>query len=149
MSKAIQALLSGMLITFILDFFLFLGIDLHYIKALNIDVYYNILFADHQNAFIFFTLSIILGYLVMYKSNKIAITVIAILSVFSFSSLLEPIGYALGESMLMYKGVRLQTTKFSYYGDVYYDGRNIVTFYDYNFKKVLKLDKNKIVGEYK
>jgi len=149
MSKAVQALLIGMLITFILDFFLFLGIDLHYIKAFNIDVYYNILFADHQNTFIFFTLSILLGYFVMYKSTKIAISIVAVFSVFSFSSLLEPIGYTLGESMLMYEAVHIKTTKFSYYGDIYYDGRDIVTFYDYNFEKVLKLDKNKIVGEYK
>ncbi len=149
MSKLMQALLSGMLITFILDFFLFLGIDTHYIKALNIDIYYNILFADNQNIFLYFIVSGILGYLLLYKSNKLAFSVIGILTLLSFSTLIEPIGYTIGKSMLMHQGVRVQTKKFSYYGDIYYDGRDRVTFYDYNFKKVLKLEKNKIIGEYK
>ena len=51
MSKLIQALLTGIFITFILDFFIFLGIKQNYIDFYEIDVYYNILFADHQNIF--------------------------------------------------------------------------------------------------
>ncbi|MNO07208.1 hypothetical protein D3C81_2293080 [compost metagenome] len=50
--------------------------------------------------------------------------------------------------MLMKKDITLQTDKFAYHGDLYYDGRKTVTFYDYELKKVLNIDKNKIKGQY-
>ena len=53
MNKLFQAFLTGVFFTFILDFFLFLGIFLNYIKYYEIDLYYNILFADHQNIYIY------------------------------------------------------------------------------------------------
>ena len=49
MSKSVQALLSGLFITFLLDFFLFLGIFQNYIRVHEIDLYYNILFVDNQS----------------------------------------------------------------------------------------------------
>jgi len=67
---------------------------------------------------------------------------------FSFSTLIPPIGKALGEMMLMKKNVMLTTDKFSYHGDIYYNGRKTVTFYDYDLKKLLNLDKNKMKGQY-
>jgi len=53
MSKIVQMILSGMFFTFILDFFLFLGVKETYIDSHGIKLYYNILFADNQNIFIF------------------------------------------------------------------------------------------------
>ena len=70
MSKLVQALLTGIFITFILDFFIFLGIKQNYIDYYEIAVYYNILFADHQNIFIFISSSIALGLMVTYLHNK-------------------------------------------------------------------------------
>ena len=48
----------------------------------------------------------------------------------------------------MKKDVVLNMQKYSYQGDILYDGREYITFYDYRFKKVLELEKNKIIGEY-
>lgn len=148
MSNIIQALLSGMFFTFILDFFIMLGIKLNYTDFYGVPVYYNILFADHQNFFLFFFFSIILGYLVIYANTKIAIIVIGSFFVLSSATLIPPIGKAVGEMMLMKKNITLQTDKFSYHGDLYYDGRKTVTFYDYELKKVLNIDKSKIKGRY-
>jgi hypothetical protein len=148
MSKVIQALLSGMFFTFILDFFVILGIKVNYIDFYGVHVYYNILFADHQNFFLFFFLSIILGYLVIYTNTKTALIVIGSLFMLSFSTLIPPIGKAVGEMMLMKKDVTLKTDKFSYHGDIYYDGRKTITFYDNELKKVIILNKNKIQGQY-
>ena len=146
MSKVFQAILSGMFVTFILDFFLFLSVDLHYIKKHEIDIYYNILFADNQNFILFFALSFFLGYLIIYTSNRIALSVVGVFTILTFATLIESVGERAGEALFMRKGVHIKTDKFSYYGDIYYKGRAFVTFYDYNFKKVLKLDKNKIVS---
>ena len=102
MSKAIQALLSGMFFTFFLDFFIFLGIKQNYIDFYEIDLYYNILFADHQNIYIFFILSIMLGFIITYINKaKVSIAIIGFLSILSLLTLVPTIGYFVGKSMLM------------------------------------------------
>jgi len=146
MNKAIQALLTGMFITFILDFFLFLGILLNYIDFYKVDLYYNILFADNQNGYLFFGLSALLGLLVVYVKNyKISLSVIAILCVAVLSTLTEDIGRNVGENMLMTKNTTLKTQKHLYVGDIIYDGRQKITFYDYNFKKTVALEKKDLI----
>ncbi len=147
MSKFIQALLSGLFFTFILDFFIILGVKLNYIELYNVHVYYNVLFADHQNIYLFLLFTLIIGYLVMYTSTKTALIGVGAMFVLSFSTLLPPVGKAVGEMMLMKKNVILTTHKFSYHGDIYYNGRKSVTFYDYTLKKVIILNKNKIQGQ--
>ena len=147
MSKIIQAFLSGIFFTFILDFFIILGIKINYIEYYNVHVYYNILFVDHQNPFLFLFFSIFIGYLVMYANTKTALVTIGFLFVVSFSTLVPPVGKAIGEMLLMQKDVTIKTDKFSYHGDIYYSGRKTITLYDYELKKVIILDKNKIQGQ--
>ncbi|SMP89306.1 hypothetical protein SAMN06314019_10725 [Epsilonproteobacteria bacterium SCGC AD-311-C15] len=145
MTKFIQAFLSGIFFTFFLDFFLFLGIQLNYIDFYEIDVYYNILFADHQNIFIFFGLSAIIGYLtIYYTNNKISFFIIILLFLLSFSTLIKPIGYEIGAAMLMNKNITLKENKNSFTGDIYYDGRKTIIFYDYRLQKIISLDKRNI-----
>ena len=145
MTKFIQAFLSGIFFTFFLDFFLFLGIQLNYIDFYEIDVYYNILFADHQNIFIFFGLSAIIGYLtIYYTNNKISFFIIILLFLLSFSTLIKPIGYEIGAAMLMNKNITIKENKNSFTGDIYYDGRKTIIFYDYRLQKIISLDKRNI-----
>jgi len=148
MSKIVQMILSGMFFTFILDFFLFLGVKENYIDAHGIQLYYNILFADNQNIFIFTFFTLILGYIVMYLSNKIAIIVISTLFVLTAATLIPPVGNSIGEFLFMKKNITLKTDKFSYHGDLLYNGRKDISFYDYELKKVIILNKNKIQGSY-
>ena len=148
MSKLVQAFLSGMFITFLLDFFLFLGIFQNYIRVHEIDLYYNILFADNQSLVVFLLFSIFLGYIFLYLSTKIALVTIGVLALLSLSTLITPIGNSVAEVILMKKDVVLNMQKYSYQGNILYDGREYITFYDYRFKKVLELEKNKIIGEY-
>ena len=148
MSKAIQALLTGMFFTFFIDFFIFLGLKQNYIDFYEIDLYYNILFADHQSAYLFFGVSIILGFIVIYKNNnKLSIIVIGILSLFALSTLTHSVGYTLGEMMFMEKNKFIKDGRYSYHGDIYYNGRTQITFYDYELKKIIILDKNRLKGK--
>lgn len=144
MSKAVQALLSGLFFTFILDFFLFLGIKLHYIDAYEIDLYYNILFADNQNIYLWIFFTALLGYVTLYLNNKITLIVMGTLFFFVFTTLIAPVGAAVGEMMFLQKDKTLQTKKFIYTGDIYYDGRKELYFYDKKLEKMLTIDKNKI-----
>ncbi len=142
MSRAIQALLSGMFITFILDFFLFLGVLLNYINFYNIDLFYNILFADNQNGFLFFGLSIILGYVTVYVKNyRVSLITVGVLSSLVLLTLFEGVGHSVGEFMFMKKNSVLTTSKRTYTGDILYDGRKEITFHDYKLNKTIKIDK--------
>jgi hypothetical protein len=144
MSKIVQAFLSGMFFTFILDFFLFLGLQLHYIEALEIDIYYNIFFVDNQNFYLFFFLSLLLGYITLYLSHTISLIVVGTLFILSSATLIEPIGKRVGEELFMQKDMTLYTKRFQYKGDIYYDGRKDIYFYDHRLEKMLKIEKNKI-----
>ncbi|QOP46066.1 hypothetical protein [Sulfurimonas paralvinellae] len=148
MSKIVQMILSGIFFTFILDFFLFLGIKENYIDAHGIKLYYNILFADNQNIFVFIIFTLIIGYVVMYLSNKTAIIIVSTLFLLSASTLIPPIGSFAGEILFMKKDITMRTDKFSYHGDILYSGRKKVTFYDHELKKVILLDKKTIQGSY-
>jgi len=148
MSKFFQALLTGIFFTFILDFFIFLGIKLNYIDFYEIDLYYNILFADNQSFILYTIFSAIIGYVVIYvNNNKVSAIILGILLFITSLTLIPPIGYQLGEMMFMQKNVTLQDERHTYVGDIYYDGRKRVTFYDYNLKKVINLDKNRLKGK--
>jgi hypothetical protein len=142
MSKFFQSFLSGVFFTFILDFFLFLGIFQSYIKVHEIDVYYNILFADYQNIYIYIFFSILFGILVTYIENtKLSIVVIGGCMILALSSLIQPIGNKIGSMILMSKNITLHDDKYTYKGDIYYNGREKISFYDYEIKKIITLDK--------
>ena len=145
MSKFFQAFLTGIFFTFILDFFLFLGIQQNYINLYEIDLYYNILFADNQNIYIFSILSIFIGYIVIYlKNNKISTTILGIMFFLVFLTLVEDIGKNVAKIVLMKKNVTIKWKKYSYTGDIYYNGRENIAFYDYELKKIILLNKKEI-----
>jgi len=146
MSKLFQAFLTGIFFTFILDFFLFLGVFENYIKLHEIDVYYNILFADHQNIFIFLFFTIIIGYLVIYiNNNKISAIFLGTLFVLVGLTLFPSIGQSTGETILMERDVTLKNSKHIFRGDIYYNGREKISFYDRDLDKIILLDKKELL----
>jgi len=146
MSKIVQALLTGIFITFILDFFIFLGIKQNYIDFYEIDLYYNILFADHQNIYLFVISSIILGFMVIYiKNNKLNALIVSFLFLLSLLTLFHDIGHTLGKDILMSKNITLKSAKYIYHGDIYYEGRTKITFYDNELQKMIILNKKDLI----
>ena len=142
MTKFIQAFLSGAFFTFFLDFFLFLGMKLHYIDHYEIDLYYNPFFADNQNIYIYLFLTFIFGLLITYIENtKLTLIVIGSLFILSLSTFIQPIGHSVASALFMKKNVTYKTSRFTYRGDVYYNGRTAITFYDYEMKKIITLQK--------
>ena len=142
MSKIVLAFLSGIFFTFILDFFVFLGIKLNYIDFYEIDVYYNILFADHQSIIAYAFSTLFLGYITIYvDNNKLSAIILGVLFFISSLTLIPPVGKSVGAMLLMKKDVTLQDHKHSYRGDIYYDGRDFITFYDYDLEKIITLKK--------
>lgn len=145
MTKVIQALLSGVFFTFILDFFLFLGIKLNYIDHYGIDVYYNILFADHQCLLIYLAMSLFLGYMTTYYSRpKVTALLLAGLFITVLLTLIAPIGHEVGRALLMKSDQTLHDARYSYHGDIYYDGRDMVYFYDDELHELITLSKKEL-----
>jgi hypothetical protein len=146
MSKFVQAFLTGAFISFIFDFFIFLGIKENYIDFYKIDLYYNILFADNQNLFIYLFFTALFGYLVVYvDSNKIKLTIIGTFFIASVSTLIPPIGYKLGSILFLQKNQTLHSKKFTFKGDIYYIGRKNISFYDYDLEKTILLQKEELI----
>ncbi|MDQ7044559.1 MAG: hypothetical protein Q9M32_01405 [Sulfurimonas sp.] len=142
MSKLVQAFLTGAFFTFFIDFFLFLGIKINYIDLYEIDLYYNVLFADNQNIFIYLFFTLLFGYIITYLEHvKIGLIVIGGMFVLTLSTLVPTIGHEVGSHMLQTKNVKFHDSKYVYKGDIYYDGRKQVTFYDYDLQKILTLNK--------
>jgi len=141
-SKVFQAFLTGIFFTFILDFFIFLGIKENYIDFYKIDLYYNILFADNQNIFIYLIFSAIIGYIVVYiNNNKFSAIVLGILFFITSLTLFHGVGHSVGEMLFTKKNVTLHNARHTFIGDIYYDGRTQITFYDYELQKIITLNK--------
>ena len=146
MSKFITALLVGMLITFIVDFFIFLGIKLNYIDFYEINLYYNILFADNQCFIIYFLSSFLLGYIVIYIQNKkLTLITLALVSIIGLSTLIESVGQNVGKMMFMKKDVTYKDSKHTFHGDLYYNGRTTIHFYDNELQKMIILQKKDLI----
>ena len=124
MSKFVQAFLSGIFFTFILDFFLFLGIKLHYTD--------------------YYELSALIGFLVVYLQNKTTLMFLVSLFVLVSSVLIPPVGHYMGEKILMTKNVTLKNARHTFVGDIYYDGRKKIFFYDTELQKMVVLDKKEL-----
>jgi len=143
MSRFFQAILTGIFFTFFMDFFIFLGIKVNYIDFFEIKEYYNILFADNQNIYIFSFFTILFGFVTIYlKSSYIKVGIVGIFFLLSLSTLIQDIGYRVGEFMFMKKDVVLKDKRHTFIGDIRYIARDRVIFYDYELKKQITLDKD-------
>lgn len=148
MTRFLQALLTGVFFTFIYDFFIFLGVFQNYIKKYEIDLYYNILFADHQSFIVFALFTLILGAVIIYLDNiKVSIIIISTLFFLSLISLVPPIGEGIAKAMLMQENTTLHVGKYTYTGDIYYNGRDNIYLFDKELNKMLKFNKDNIKDE--
>ncbi|MBL0708003.1 MAG: hypothetical protein JJW00_03055 [Sulfurimonas sp.] len=146
MTKFFQAFLTGVFFTFILDFFIFLGIKKTYIDLYNIDLYYNVLFIDNQNIYIYLLVSAILGFIITYvDDSKLSLVVVGVLFVISLSTLVPFVGHSLAEVLLMKKNVELRDKKHLFYGDIYYNGRYKIYLFDNELQKIILLNKKDLI----
>ncbi len=146
MSKLVLALLSGLFFTFILDFFLFLSFKLHYVDRYEIDLYYNILFADNQNMVIYLVFTIFLGYFTIYfKNMKITAIILGILFFAVIAlNIIPSLGEYAAKTVLMKPDQRLFDGRHIYHGDIYYEGRNKIYMYDNDLRRIITIDKKDI-----
>lgn len=144
-SKVITAFVTGVFFAFFLDFFFILGLFLNYIKAQDIDIYYNVLFADHQSFFLFFTLAGFLGYLfIFFKNSKIAVLVFFALLLLVNLTQIPFIGKGVGEMMFAKENQIVSSGKQTFIGTLVYEGRNKIWFEDDELQKTIIIQKDSI-----
>jgi len=144
-SKLGSAFLAGAFFTFFLDFFFILGIFINYIEDQDIDVYYNVLFADHQS-YILYSLGVLtFGYLfIFFKSTKIATIIFAICFAIVNLTQIPSIGNDVGAMLLAEKDKVLTVGVHTYIGTIVYKGRDTVWFYDDELEKIVTFKKEEI-----
>jgi len=144
MTKAIQAFLTGVFFTFLLDFTLFLGLKLHYIDYNKIDVYFNPFFVDNQNIFLFLAFSLFIGWITIYRQSvKSAAILLALLFLFSASSLIPSFGMKIGNALFRQTNIEIKLPPHTYRGDIIYTDRHKLYFYDTDLQRLITLSKEK------
>ncbi len=139
------SLFMGLIFISILDFLYFIGLKLNYFDFYKIDVYFNVLFYDNQNFYILIPLALIIGYMLMYSSlAKSFMKAYIIIIILSTSTLYEPIGKSLGETLFQKDNQRFKFGSTTFSGATLYDGRTNIYIYRKELTKTVKLDKNKV-----
>lgn len=144
-SKLATAFLAGVFFAFFLDFFFILGLFLNYIQAQDIDVYYNVLFADHQSYLVFFPLVVTFGYLfIFFPSTKIATIIFGVCFAIVNLTQIPNIGFYMGQVMFEKKNKIIQEGKHTFVGKTVYEGRNTLWFYEDELKKIIEIQKQDV-----
>ena len=142
-SKLGSAFLAGLFFAFFLDFFFILGLFLNYIQAQEIDVYYNVLFADHQSYLVFFSGVVIFGYLFLFfPSTKIASIIFGICFAIVNLTQIPDIGFYIGQMMFEKDNKIIKEGNHTYIGKIVYEGRSVIWFYEEELEKIIEINKN-------
>jgi hypothetical protein len=135
----------GFIFISILDFLYFIGLQLNYFDFYKIDVYFNVLFFDNQNFYMLIPLSFIVGYILMYsKVSKPFLKLYVIVIILSTTTLYEPIGKSLGETVFLKDNQRFKFGSTTFSGATLYKGRTDIYIYRNDLAKTIKLDINKV-----
>jgi len=141
-NKLATALMAGMFFAFFLDFFFILGLFLNYIEAQDIDVYYNVLFADHQSYLVFLSLVAIFGYLfIFFPSTKIATIIFGVCFAIVNLTQIPGVGFYMGQMMFEEENKIIKEGEYTYVGKTVYEGRDTIWFYEEELKKIIEIQK--------
>lgn len=147
-SKLVTAFMAGAFFTFFLDFFFILGLFLNYIEAQDIDVYYNILFADHQNILVFLSGVVVFGYLFIFlKNTKIATLIFGLCFAAVNLTQIPSIGKSVGVSMFQQDNKVINENNHQYIGHIVYEGRDKIWFYDDELENIIEIKWENIRGK--
>jgi len=141
MIKFIQALFSGLLVVLILDFFIFLGLYLHYVEALEIPFYFNAFFIDNQPWLLLFISTLLFGLLIIYNPIKMVnLAVLLLATSVSLLPLIPSIGLNSGYWLFSLEPYDITINQQHYHGKLLYKRRGIVTLFDNDLQRNVTLE---------
>jgi len=122
--KLINGFVFGLALVLMIDFFIFIGLKLHYFDALGIKEYFNVYFFDNQPFLLVglsaFTLGCAMLYAPLFKWVQGLYLVLLLTSI---SALYQPIGFALGERFFTKRNLLFSLGKQRFNADLLYEGR--------------------------
>ena len=144
-NRILGSFFMGFIFISILDFLYFIGLKLNYFDFYKIDVYFNVLFVDNQNFYILVPLALVVGYMLMYsKLAKQFLKIYVIIILLSATTLYEPIGKSLGETVFLKDNQRFKFGSTTFSGSTLYEGRTDIYIYREDLAKTIKLYKNEV-----
>ncbi|HIP29885.1 MAG TPA: hypothetical protein EYG93_04190 [Sulfurospirillum arcachonense] len=139
-NRILGSLFMGFIFISILDFLYFIGLKLNYFDLYKIDVYFNVLFYDSQNFYILIPLALVVGYMLMYSAfAKPFMKAYIIIIILSTTTLYEPIGRSLGETIFLKENQRFKFGSTTFSGATLYEGRRDIYIYRQELLKTVKL----------
>jgi hypothetical protein len=148
MIKLIQALLTSLFVIMIIDFFIFLGMQFHYLDFYKVPEFFNPFFCHNQSYYILLPSTVILTVMILFlKKPKILMPIVmSILVLISIAStFISSFGFWLGKTILVQDNIVLEDSRYTYRGNIYFEGRSTVLFYDKETKKLFELEKTDII----
>lgn len=144
-TKLVTAFLAGAFFTFFLDFFFILGLFLNYIQVQDINVYFNVLFADHQSYLLFLTGVLIFGYLFLFfYSTKIATIIFGVCFAIVNLTQIPSVGYEVGKMLFAHENRVYTEGSQTFIGTTVYVGRKTIWLFDDELQKIVELKKENI-----
>jgi len=145
MIRFIQALLSGLFFTLVYDFLLYIAIWIHYIKPQEIETFFNPFFWDNQNSIILVSSVVFLTLIIGYSSKIIQNTLLTLCLLIVFGAdLYAPFGYYLGKILLEKQTQTLKDNRYTYHGNIIFNGRKSIYFYDTDVNQTFEIEKKNI-----
>ncbi|MBE0491645.1 MAG: isoleucyl-tRNA synthetase [Sulfurospirillum sp.] len=144
--KFINAFLMGIAFISLLTFLFFIGLKIHYFEYYGIKEYFNIIFVDNLNFYIYPLVAFFVGYAILYSGFINFFLKVYIALVFlSAASIYQPIGLMVGEKLFMQKDLRLKFGSIVFSADMLYAGREKIYLYRQDLAKMVTLDKSEVI----
>lgn len=146
----IRSLFFGSLLVLMLDAIVFIAIKVNYFDYYEITEFYNVIFIDAQNLWLFFGASLLLGYLffdsVMGKFMQIFYVVLLLGAMVTFY---EPLGQTIAHQLFYHEDARLNIdNRHEVMADVYYVGRNYIYFKEKSGFQIEKMELARVRADF-
>jgi hypothetical protein len=140
--KLINAFIFGLAMVLMVDFFIFIGLKLHYFDALGIGEYFNVYFFDNQPFALVGICALLLGGTMLYTPlYRWVQAFYLIVLIASLSALYQPIGSLLGEKIFVQKDIQFLVGSQKFSADLLYEGRYHYYIKRNGIDRVIKISK--------
>ena len=142
MNKILSLILIGTLVTFIFDFLIILTAKINYLDFYGIHTYYNQLFFDTQNGFIFFIGILIYGgVFVLFDNIKISMSIFFISFLVVLTFFIPTNGYNIGAYIFKSENHIYKRFGIMKKGDILYENFEKYYIYDKDTENIIVINK--------
>ncbi len=148
-AKLLSWFVMGPLLAMVPAFFFFVGLKSSYFDALQIPVFYNLLFVDSISWPIFIFLALVLGFFfVFFKKPYMGVALFVAVSLASAVTLIPSVGKDIGFKLFSKTPFHIKKGRFTYTGKLLFEGRKSYFLLDDESKNMIEFKKESIDEAY-